>query len=324
MFIKMYDFSLIINKETKGVSYFFQYGNTKNIELIFSLNSACIKKTFAKDYSHNLEADSYFRNLFKEGMKRISLLHILYYQKQIKVKSVQLVVIRPGGEKEIYDLTNSFVVYSLIKSNLSRPIKQDWRNHHVLQNILRFQKSKPELARKTASLYAYLYSKTKTNETERFSFLWMAMNGMYGSMKPETSRDREQMANLIKEYYLGTEVLSVNTRHHICHLVDVKLNEINGVITKESLREEHKELGDYILQHIPINNETKCPFDLSAYGFLLTDFSYYLRCKLFHANRPVELFSFADDLEIKVLQIVNGLLEEFLDNNLINLFISDN
>ena len=53
---------------------------------------------------------------------------------------------------------------------------------------------------------------------------------------------------------------------------------------------------------------------------LLTDFSYYLRCKLFHANRPVELFSFSDDLEIKVLRIVNGLLEEFLDANLIRIF----
>ena len=316
----MFDYCLIINNEMKGMPYFFQYGNTKNIELVLSHNTACIRKSFNKDYRNNLKPDSYLFNLFKEGMKRISLLHILYYQKQIKVKSSQLRITGPGNVEEVHDLSDYFILYSLISSGFLRSISKEWRNQDVLQNVLRFQKSKTELAKSTAALYAYLYSKTRSYETERFSYLWMAMNGLYGAMKPEVTNDRMQMSNMIQVYHLGNDVLTSTNRDEICHLVYIKMKDIEGKVTEESLRGEHKELAEYISQHIPIDNQTKKPFDLSPYGFLLTDFSYYLRCKLFHANRPVELFSFADDLEIKVLRIVNGLLEEFLDANLIRIF----
>ena len=316
----MFHYCLIINNETKGMPYFFQYGNTKNIELVLSHNSACIRKSFSKDYRNNLEPDSYLFNLFKEGMKRISLLHILYYQKQIKARSIQLRITGPGDVEEVHDLSDYFILYSLTSSGFLRSISKEWRNRDVLQNVLRFQKSKTDLARSTAALYAYLYSKTKSYETERFSFLWMAMNGLYGAMKPEAPNDRMQMSNLIQVYHLGNAVLSSTKRDEICHLVYIKMKEIEGRVTEESLGEEHKELAEYISLHIPIDNQTKKPFDVSPYGFLLTDFAYYLRCKLFHANRPVELFSFADDLEIKVLRIVNGLLEKFLDDNLIRIF----
>lgn len=316
----MFHYCLIINNEAKGKPYFFQYGNTKNIELVLLRDSACIRKSFNKDYRNNLKPDSYLFNLFKEGMKRISLLHILYYQKQIKVKSTQLRVTGPGGVEEIYDLTNYFILYSLTSSGLLRSISKEWRNQDVLQNVLRFQKSKTDLARSTAALYAYLYSKTKSYETERFSFLWMAMNGLYGAMKPEVSSDRSQMSNLIQVFHLGSAALTKETRDEICQLVYIKMKDIEGKVTEGSLGGEHKELAEYISRNIPIDKQTKKPFDLSPYGFLLTDFPYYLRCKLFHANRPVELFSFSDDLEIKVLRIVNGLLEEFLDDNLIRIF----
>jgi len=318
----MYLYRLIINKQTKGSNYFFQYGNTKDVSITIFENAASIVKDFKKDYRNDLGQDSYLRNLFKEGMKRISLLHILCYQKPIKLKSIQLIITGPKDINEVYELTDDFVLYSLIGDKLFRPVSPDWRNHEVLQNILRFQKSKTDLARNVAALYSYLYSKTKTYETERFSFLWMAMNGMYGALSPGQKNDRAQMCNLVKLFNLGTEVLTQKVRDDICQKVFIKMKDIHGLVTKGSLGKEHKELEDYILQHMPVDDKTNHPVDLSAYGFLLTDFSYYLRCRFFHANRPVELFSFADDLEIKVLRIVNGLLEEFLDENLVKIFLN--
>ena len=41
------------------------------------------------------------------------------------------------------------------------------------------------MSREVSSLYAYLYSKTKNYETERFSYLWMAMNQLQRTSEME-------------------------------------------------------------------------------------------------------------------------------------------
>jgi len=316
----VYTYRLIINKEPSGKPYFFQYGNTKKIALAFSFNAASVTKAFDRDYRSNLGPGSFLYNLMKESIKRISLLHILYYQKQIKIKSIRMEVSSKNKSPEIIDLPESLVLYSMVDKKLIRPISQNWRKSDVLQNILQFQKSKDDMAKSVAALYSYLYSKTLRYETERFSYLWMSMNGMYNSMKPDNANDRAQMGNLLSAFDLGTETLTKDARDSVCHSVYIKMKDIEGMVSRESLAREHKGLEEYILQHIPVKKDNNKTYNLSAYGFLLTDFPYYLRCRLFHANRPMELFSFADDLEIKVLHMVNGLLEEFLDENLVRLF----
>ena len=55
---------------------------------------------------------------------------------------------------------------------------------------------------------------------------------------------------------------------------------------------------------------------LSAYGYLLTQLSYYFRCKIVHGSKPMLLFAYADDSELHCLQILNELLEKFIDEYL--------
>ena len=58
------------------------------------------------------------------------------------------------------------------------------------------------------------------------------------------------------------------------------------------------------------------PYDLTALGYVLTQLTYYYRCNLFHASKPMALISFADENRLVILRILNNLLEEFLDENL--------
>ena len=61
--------------------------------------------------------------------------------------------------------------------------------------------------------------------------------------------------------------------------------------------------------------------DITAYGYLLGFFSYYFRCNIIHASKPVPLFSYVSEYELRCLRIINDLLEDFLDANLHKFFL---
>ena len=57
-------------------------------------------------------------------------------------------------------------------------------------------------------------------------------------------------------------------------------------------------------------NETRS--QISAWGFLLLDYAYYMRCKYFHGNKTTVLFSAVNDREICALRCLNVFLGNYL------------
>ena len=168
----MYTYHLLINKTASGKKLFFKYGNSKNISLQVGKQCAGIEKQFPKDYRPLLSQDKCFLlNMLKEGMKRVALVHILKTHEPLRVYKVTLSISDNKGLIEERDLTAKLKLYSMITERLIRPIDASWKESEVLQRILNYQKSKEALSREVSSLYAYLYSKTKNYETERFSYL---------------------------------------------------------------------------------------------------------------------------------------------------------
>lgn len=81
---------------------------------------------------------------------------------------------------------------------------------------------------------------------------------------------------------------------------------------------EHIELAEKIIN---IASEfDRNEFDMTPYGLLVLDYAYYLRCNYFHAGKPLPLFNFESDVELKSLNIINELLKEFLDDNITKVF----
>lgn len=313
----MMDYELRINNQSKGEPYFFSYGNTKEIILQVSYNRALISRSLAKNYLPILKG-SYLMDLMREGMKRASLIHLLLYQKPLKIRDVKLIVSSKNKICESITLTEEFALYSMIECGLLRPLSKEWKEHTIIQFVLKHQKSTDKMARQISALYAYLYSKTRKYETERFNYLWIAMNGLFAALDPKDSgNDRNQMCALVKRYGFGTNLLDKTTRERSGKLTMIHLLQMPEPVTRDSL-DSDSVFTERIMKEV-IDKYGK-PVDVSLYGYMLTDFPYYLRCKLFHANRPLELFSFTDDMELKSLRIANGLLEEFLDKELISLF----
>ena len=324
---KRYNYELIINDgKSKGKALLFSYGNTKDIELRVLKQSARAKVGLTKNYFEcgKESNQSYLVNMFKEAAKRIMLIHLLKYQVPMNINSVKINMLFDNAVLATYDYTDQFRLYTMIGKKLLRPISKEWGDKEIQQAVLKFQKSKEKMAREVAALYAYLYSKTKIFETERFSYLWIAMNGLYASKAPDKMKtnERDSMSHLVASFDLGNKVLTKKNNDVIGKRVMIELKDYRESITRDSLTNGiHKSFADSLEKRIlHLEPENNVPYDLSAYGYMITGFPYYLRCTLFHSNRPIELFSFEGDMELNALMLANGLLEEFLDEYLISMF----
>ena len=314
-----FTYHMTINTKPQGEDYLFSFSQTRDIKLIVSEKGASITAVIGNDYREDPGSAAYLHNLMKEGIKRASLLHLLKYQKPLMIKKLTLEIGADGEETKTYDMSKNIVPFSMVQK-LLRPISKEWNDTEVLQRILKFRKSKTEYSAHLAALYAYLYSKTKSYESERFTYLWIAMDGIFNVLLPEAKQIYDKRSRFLSEFGLGTQPLPETPNNEFCPKISLKIKDMD-VITKASLTSgEHKDVADYIIQNMPIHRDTHRPFDQSAYGFFLTDYPYYLRCKYFHANRPIELFSFLDDLELRSIYKANRLLEEFLDEHLISIF----
>ena len=317
------DYRLIINEKPKGKPLCFSYGKTKWIELTVSAAGASADCELGKDYRGQLP-DCYLGNLIKEAMKRASLVYLLQFQKPLSVCSLRLEVIDTDGRSETVDIQDRFTLYSMITGKLLRPIPSEWKQHDILQIILTYQKSKERMSREIASLYAYLYSKTRQFETERFFFLWMTMNGFFAACDPANNgKDRNQMETFVLSVNSSLDVLTRDNRDRLCRMTTMFLNSVSSPIKIHNIDDQmENSFAEYIRPHIPSKKDGS-RYRVSLYTLLLTDYPYYLRCRMFHANRPIELFSFKDDYELKALGIVNNLIEDYLDRNLVTLFSAE-
>ena len=115
--------------------------------------------------------------------------------------------------------------------------------------------------------------------------------------------------------------------------IDSKDNNSIGQEVSKILR--HTDVADFITHPLKNNipadfaeNIRNClnksqsigAYDISVYGYLLAQFSYYFRCNIIHADKPLNLISYKDDHNLNCLRIINGLLEEFLDEHLTDIF----
>lgn len=310
-------YRLDINKSLRKLNYRFSFGNTRNISLGLNKTGASVSVRMSKDYTGSFE-NSYLYNLVKESIRRIALLYLLQYQKPLLVKTIELTAARTASDLQQIRLPEDFVFYQMFDVPLLRTVRPEWKDPEILQNLLKYQRAGSRLSRPVAALYAYLFSKTKNKESERFFYLWIAMNGYFASRWPDKN-DRDQLTEFLKASGLGNASLSRANRESVCKLGMVRLSELVEPLSAEDLEgEKCRTFADYI-SHTR-QKYGAANFDMTPHGFLLTDFPYYLRCTLFHAQRPIELFSFKNDMELKSLRIVNSYLEDFLDRNLHTLF----
>ena len=309
-----------------GQSYRFSYnyGATKNIMLRVGMSFAEIRVNLSKLFTSEeiLSSNTY---LFPDAIRKALLLQMVLFSNSMNIRKIKITI---NGNTESFNYTPDYhsPVYQLISGPLKTSIPGTWSQGSVIDYILSNPKSNYDM--RTAALFSYILSKSKKYESERFVNLWMAFNGMYGyidslvPLRKGKRKEYEQIVLLMKVYRLGKETLTSTDNNSVGQEVCKILRHTDAVdfIAHPSKDNIPNDFADNIRNCLNKGGQVIGAYDISAYGYLLTQFSYYFRCNIFHADKPLDLISYKDDHNLNCLRIINGLLEEFLDEHLPDIF----
>ena len=312
-----HEYVLILNHIGKRpVEYIYNFGSTKGVELLLSKSGVSISVNSEKIYDKTelLSGDTY---LFPDAIKKALLIYLIKYNKALKITSIT-VKIDDDEETLLFDKKVCPPVYSMINGDLYRKIPNKFSDKIVSDHLLKTTKSKYD--KRIASLFAFLFSKSKEYETERFIYLWTSFNGMYSWISEFVAKangvdkyrkEYKQIENFQNFLEVGSGTIKDEDKTKIASIVISVLKNIDAyLVNKNYIESGNLKTGiEKVLKSAGYTN-------LTAYGYLLTQLSYYFRCKIVHGSKPLLLFSYIDDRELHSLEIVNNLLEEFIDNNL--------
>lgn len=319
--------TIIFNSEPgkKAERFTYDFSSTKNVEIALSKDKISIKARLTKIYDHDemLKSGVY---LFPDAIKKAVLLHIILFSENIEIKKAAVQI--DSDEAVVYDGC-PVRIYSMVTEKLKRRLPKEFSESETIRGIL--SKTKSSYDSRMASLFALICSKSKVFESERFVYLWMAFNGMYNyfaSVIKDEKESEEEMKKLnrlkheatqircMQELFgMGKDTILKEDKSRIANKVSGLLKyQVQNPINKSSLAEEEnlaKNISAYL-----VRNDGRSKYNLTAYGYMLTQFPYYFRCKIIHADEPLKLFCYEDDTGLKCLRIINDLLEEFTDENL--------
>lgn len=316
---------IIINSpqsENEVKTYKYDFGRTKNVKLSVSQGYLCVEAALQKIYDKQ-EMFSQNQYLFPDAIKKALLIHLVLFSEQIVIHTM---FVQVDNEIDcILDTAKGQVppLNSMVVGKLIHPFSVEW-DRSSIDGILTQTKSTYDS--RTASLFALIYSKCKHYESERFIYLWLAFNGMYnhfaqlisethGSIKIKI--EYKQLRYFQRLFHLGDETISTDAdKNRIAHEVAALIKNESITITQQFFESENGKILGERIQSLLVATGNNHRYNLTPYGYLLTQFSYYYRCNLFHANKPLALFSFTDESEINCLRVVNSMLEDFIERNL--------
>lgn len=317
-----YKHTLVVNKlSNNAIKYTYDFGATKGIEIRISKTGFSISVDLNKMYDKNemVSGNSY---LFPDAIKKAMLLYLLKHSKSIDIKNF---TVKIDDIEEFIPITNNKLVFSLVDSNLVRTLPSSFYSEDIIKYVLNTTKSKYD--KRTASLFAFIYSKSKIFETEKFIYLWTAFNGMYSWLSEYIAKannvDRyrkeyKQIIGIQKYLEIGSETIKDSDKSIIAHkVISILTDECIDTVEQDNISVIQDKINDVL------KKQDGSQYDLSAYGYLLTQLTYYFRCKIVHGSKPIILFTFSDEAEVHCLQILNRLLEDFIESNLPSWFSND-
>ncbi|MBQ8514041.1 MAG: hypothetical protein IJ496_01405 [Ruminococcus sp.] len=323
----------------KHSTYQYNYGHTKGIEISIGKDAAVIRAAMTAKYeARGLVCPE--NKTFSDALKKALLLHLILFSKNMEMK--KMIVCADDTEEEIPvgDGEKNPLIYSLAARTLKKPFPAAWNNKAFIEKILSLTKSGYDS--RVASLFALICAKGKLQETERFIYLWMAMNGVYSYFRVLMNTEENVKRNGGREiakwewkqiralkllYNLGLDMVeSKRDKKIISQDVVSVLRKWDGEpITEESLENgRHQALANEIRDKLwarePDSREKRHALEMSAYGYLLLELTYYYRCNVVHAEKPVTLFYYENEHELTSLRIMNQIMEDFLDAHLYQWF----
>ena len=291
------------------------------------------KKTFDDLISFRLD-------LVKDAMRKMYLLHAMRFDSRLRVRSITVTI---DGESKTYEqgYPGFPFLYSMLTAK-SLGLPECWRDQAFLTTVLTATKSKTDSDHRYACLFSFLAGTGKVYESEKFICYWTAVNALYNYLfdcarplhaaahgaaryedlsnkKKTITGDNVGIAMLQRLTCSGSGIASKGVRDTNrrlygavkSHLRAVPRDDLPGLY-RELL--EHWDdpawfpegpLGDHLRECCALTGS-------SAWGFLVLDYAYYIRCNYLHGDKTTILFTAATDPELAAFRSLNVFLGEFL------------
>lgn len=283
---------IVINGNKKYThKYTYKFGNTNDISIELSKDSLCITAELTKIYDKN-EMISQGCYLFPDAIKKALTLHLILFSKNVTIKTMTVQI--DDESAVVVDTRQGHTppIFSMVDKELYNQIIEKWSAEEI-EGFLGLTKSSDDS--RLAALNAFIISKSKVFETERFIYLWTAFNGMYNYYAKVVSdikgvkykKEWKKIEFMLKLIDGGTTLISDKDKSVIGYKVVAKVDKnYNGDISNSSLNDKYKVLAQEIVELL-INSDNSTPYDITPYGYLLMQFSYFFRCNIIHGDTIV-------------------------------------
>jgi len=310
---KKYAHTLVLNPSAKRVKQFRTKILQRDVDIQIARDTVSVS-CMLTTRNEPKEGVVAWSPVLARGLKAALLLHILLYGKELRVKDVFWQIGDSPAARYPLEDPQRFV-YSLLPEK-PRRLSDGWKRRAVLDTVLDLSQKAEDY--RLAALHAYLMGKSTRMETERFLYLWMAMNGLYEfffrkiAKKTGYCKETERIKRYQRHYTDQCSFLTDDER-------EKSADALNRIIfrTRDFQTEIKDPASSAGRQAVSaIRTITGKNYTVDAYFYYLLQQTYTYRCKLFHANRPLKLLSFSEESEIVVLRTLSDLMEEFLDAEL--------
>lgn len=337
--MREYGYTVTLNgTPQKPVSYMYKYGGTDGIVLKVSRQKAEVSfhLTTKKDFADII---SFRVKLMKDAMRKMHLLHALRFNSSISVKKITITI---GDEEQVYtDSEQGFPFFFSMLNSKNFGWEQGWSSDRWI-TVLSGTKTQTDNDYRFVALFSYLSGQSKRFEIDRFTCLWTAMNAHYNyiAQRYEDRLSREHgyvSKNEIKkkQRLLGNDAGSIGALLRILECGEKKPSRDQkdaNIKDYSALKEHFQQLShtetESLYEDLYANRKELeyCPAGklgmhlktciahakMSAYGYILLEYAYYLRCRYIHGGKATVLFASYQDIELSALRVVNYFLAQYL------------
>lgn len=263
-------------------------------------------------------------SMVKDALKKAAMLHLIKYGYFFSYDTLRATI--DDQTRFIYssDKEGNSLLYYLIENQLQSKMPDSWMLDPVISTILNTAKSNYD--RRFSALFALITAKGKRNITERFIYLWMSVNALYGFMAQihpsHPKREVAQLSIIAKyngcKYIGGNELEKRRCLAKILDYLDTISAEMLSRIKEDVEANDWK--GTHLTEIKNIVDETLGIGKIDPKGLFNFWIPYQLRCKYFHGEKELPLLCFAEERPLPALKWISSFLEEFLDKELVKWF----
>lgn len=324
-----YLYTITVNAAPQaGVTIDYPYGGTA---CTLTCGKGCAVLCFGMGTKKDIHDPEFFQHrLVKDSLRKLYLLHAMAQDSRLWIDSI---TVTRNDETAYYDARTPlfpFLFSMLTARELELP--ESWREEAFLRAVLERPKSGTDNDPRYACLFSFLAALSKHYEVEKFACFWTAMNAHYNYLfarylerepgSGQRSNDSVCIGALMRVLGCGERLSSQKDRNEYRTEYGALKNLLRpyaGEELKKLCRELQAHRTEYgwvpegaLGEHLHKCLHRRGKPSGSAWGFLLLEYAYYMRCKYFHGNKATVLFAAANDPEIAAFRTLNALLSDYL------------